>query len=71
MLPSSRNFQEVPLSLAPSLKLVKVSPAPEAQAPFKLLPLLWNSEGRSLCGSPSSLSLAQPSGALGWSLARF
>lgn len=50
MLPSS-SFQEVPLSLAPPLKSVKVSPAPEVQVPFKLLPLLWNSEGGSLCGS--------------------
>lgn len=71
MFPSSRNFQEAPLSLAASLKLVKESPAPEAQVPFKLLPLLWNSEGGSLCGSPSSLSLAQPSVAPGWSLAAF
>lgn len=60
MLPSSRSFQEVPLSLAPSLKLVKVSPAPEVQVPFKLLPLLWNSEGGSLCGSLQVSALLSP-----------
>ena len=70
MLPSSRSFQEVTLSLAPSLKLVKVSPAPEVQA-FQAAASALELRRRESVWEPSSLSLAQPSGAPGWSLAGF